>query len=355
MSKFKKRSKFLLAVLVIFSMIVAGLPVGKVQAGTLTYTSDSLSTSAPSQSTGVEHTITFRGTTNIATVNTLQVTLPSTSWMSGAGTLTATGFSQSGPFAVTALPGTLVANVDINGVISITGITVGLLASTTYGVRLQSLGASLYTPAAVGVYGVGVESRVGAATQDTQTARVAVIASVGVNADVSSSLSFSIDAVASAQTVAGEITDVTTTSTTVPFGTLTAGVHREAAHGLTIATNASNGFTVRVEQSADLTSGSDIIAAVTSTNTTPAVWPTVSTGGRFGYHTLDGVLGTGTTTRFATLNTFAQFATTAYEVSYMSGPTASNTDQILYKVEVANDQPAGSYSNTINYIATPVF
>ena len=354
MRKFKK-GKFLLVWMLIFAMIVAGLPVGQVQAGTLTYVSDGLSTSAPSQSTGVEHTITFRGTTNIATVNTLQVTLPSTSWMSGAGTLTATGYSQTVPFPVTALPGTLVANVDINGVISITGITVGLLATTTYGVRLQSLGASLYTPAAVGVYGVGIESRVTAAIQDTQTARVAIIASVGVSADVSSSLSFSIDAVASGLTVAGEITDVASTSTTVPFGTLTAGTHREAAHGLTVATNASNGFTVKAKQSADLTSGSDTIAAVTATNTTPAVWPTVSTGGRFGYHALDAVLGTGTTTRFAVNDTFAQFSTTAYEVSFMSGPTASNTDQVLYKVEVANNQPAGSYSNTINYMATPVF
>jgi hypothetical protein len=70
-------------------------------------------------------------------------------------------------------------------------------------------------------------------------------------------------------------TSTTTTSTSLPFGTLAANVSKTLAQDLTVSTNARNGYVVTVEQDANLLSstGADIDGFIDGAYTnTPAAW-----------------------------------------------------------------------------------
>lgn len=165
------------------------------------------------------------------------------------------------------------------------------------------------------------------------------------------SISFSIAGVASGTSVAGVTTDVTSTATSVPFGELVRNSRKEAAQTITVSTNANNGYTASVRQMGDLVEGRNIVfPTVSGTNTSPSAWPTSTVfTGAYGYHTSDGSLGTGTTTRFSANDTFAQFASTAQEIAYSASQVTNEATSIVYAIEVGKAQPGGDYSHTITY------
>ncbi len=84
-------------------------------------------------------------------------------------------------------------------------------------------------------------------TIDSTTVKVGTIEAVKVSAEVVSSLTFSIEGISAAETYCEEETDVTTTSDSVPFGTLDTGTFRHAAQKITVTTNAADGVTVQAE------------------------------------------------------------------------------------------------------------
>ncbi len=210
---------------------------------------------------------------------------------------------------------------------------------------------------------------------------VAIIDDVTVTATVSSALTFEIAAVNSGQTVNGSDTTVTTTATTIPFSTLTAGTPAIAAQDLTVTTNADDGFTVTMFQDNNLGSeaGSDINGFQSAldtwvANSAPETWvdpntydvlDDVSTYGHFGYTTQDTSLGVGTADRFDS-NKWASFTTedggtsTNLEIFYHDGPADGSTEHIGstrtgFQVETTALQEAGDYTNTITYICTPTY
>ncbi len=153
--------------------------------------------------------------------------------------------------------------------------------------------------------------------------------------------------------IGGATTTVATTANGVTFGNIQSGSINIAAQEVRVSTNATGGYTVSVKQDGDLRKGNGVaIPPVTATNPAPAPWPTGFIDGRFGYHTTDASLCTGNASRFAPADTYARLEIQDYEVACSTGPAASETTGMVYKVEIGPTQPPGHYQNQIIYIAT---
>lgn len=209
----------------------------------------------------------------------------------------------------------------------------GVGANATYFFRLYD-----------NVAGVGVPLKAGASYPSISTQ--------------GSELTFSIDGIASSTVTGGETTNIDTTSTDIAFGTLPIGTPLTAAQRLTISTNAPTGYEVYVYQPQGLVgSGSQEIEPIIGTNASPIAWSSAcqsTSTGCYGYHTTESVL-QGGSTRFAANDTYAKFTNAPSEVAFSSGPTASHSTDMIYKIEAHDLTPADSYSATLIYIVVPVF
>ncbi len=173
-----------------------------------------------------------------------------------------------------------------------------------------------------------------------------------------SSLEFTINGINSGTATEGDTTAVTTTSTTIPFGSLALDTPVVAAQRLTVSTNGTQGYKVYAyERQAFLSEVGATIAPVSGTNETPVGWSTgcdISAEGCYGYHSGEDVL-EGGSTRFAANDTFAQFSDEPREVAFNSGPIENKSTDILYRVQVRDQQEGGIYNSSIVYIVTPIF
>lgn len=170
-------------------------------------------------------------------------------------------------------------------------------------------------------------------------------------------LSFSIDGLPVATSTEGVTTDVETTATTVPFGALLLSTPVEAAHRLSVSTNASQGYKIFALQRQGLLSTSAEIDPVSATNETPDGWATACGGGAagcFGYHSGEDVLAGGST-RFTANDTYAAFSSVPKEIAYNAGPATDKRTDIVYKVEARDLQEAGAYESSVVFIVVPVF
>ncbi|MEW6607001.1 MAG: hypothetical protein AB1414_06035 [bacterium] len=174
---------------------------------------------------------------------------------------------------------------------------------------------------------------------------------------IEADLSFTISGVGLGVTVAGEITTVTTTATSVAFGTLDLNSPEVAAHSLTVTTNARIGYTITIEENENMTKigSATLISDVAGTNTSPQAWPGSVTYSKFGYHTTDSSLGTGIFDRFSANDTWAALTSQAEEIAFDNDEVDGQETKIVYKIEIGNLQEAGDYGNVITYVCTPVF
>lgn len=177
-----------------------------------------------------------------------------------------------------------------------------------------------------------------------------------VSVTVDPSLSFAIALVGSGQTVNGATTTVASTTSTVPFGTVTSSANSIAAHDLTVTTNAGSGYTVYTRYTQAPTSGVNSIDDWTGTNTTPTTFSAAGTEA-FGYTTNDATLGTGTAARFTSGGPkWAKFTTSNLEIAYSAAGVTSETTRVGYEVGISGTTPAGTYNNsTVIYTATPAY
>lgn len=173
-----------------------------------------------------------------------------------------------------------------------------------------------------------------------------------------STLSFTISGVASASSTEGVTTDVATTPTSVPFGSLTTDVEVEAAHVLTVSTSASNGYKILAfERQGLVSANAGTIDPVSGTNPSPSSWSTGCPGsasGCYGYHSGEDVMDGGST-RFSANDSYAQFSQTPYEVAYSATPVTDKETNMVYRVVARNLQEAGEYESSLVYIVVPVF
>ncbi len=176
--------------------------------------------------------------------------------------------------------------------------------------------------------------------QIDQSNVMALVTTAGVTASVSvdPSLTFSVANAGSAVNGSGDTSPVTTTSTTVPFGTVAAGATAWGSQTLTTSTNASHGYSVYVRYSGAMTdANTDTFRDQAGTPGAPNNYDGSSSQSSFGY-TADG-------------------AGVTFGANKWAGLTTTNTQvfHVEYKVEPSNTQAPGTYQTTVIYTATPTY
>ncbi len=172
----------------------------------------------------------------------------------------------------------------------------------------------------------------------------------------SGSLSYTILGFNAGSVTEGVTTNIVTTPTKVPFGTLSIGTEAVGAQRFIIDTNAGMGYQLFVYQRQNLLSanGADI-DPIPATNEAPAAWPLDPYPSGFGYHTGDDTLSGSSPSRFAADNTYARFEEAMKEISYSPIPVSSETVDFIFKAEITDMQEAGDYETEIVYILVPAF
>lgn len=347
--------KKILVCLAVTGLLLASVPIIKIEAASLTAGSVTLSDSRVNATT-VTYTINFSSVTTSA-IQCIRVKFSDAATAGSKPTgMTITGTALGGssnyiptPASWTATPNNTTGVVDITfatgetpasgtaRTVILTGITNGSVAGTAYFLQFSTYADDDCT------------------TGPVDNATIAYIYTDGqtVTASIDPTLTFSVAGVASGQSVNGSTTNVTTTSTTVPFGTITAATNKIAAQDLTIATNASGGYTVTIRYTGTFTNGTGgNITDHTGTNASPTAFSAAGTSS-FGYTTADASLGTGTAGRFGGGN-WAGFTTSPLEVVY-SAAAASETVRVGFQAGVSGTTPAGAYTTTVIYTATPIY
>lgn len=214
---------------------------------------------------------------------------------------------------------------------------------------------------------------------DQTTGKIAVIESVRVTATVDPSISFSIAGVASGANPCGtgatNQTDVDTTTGTnaplaVPFGTLPLNTFVDAAHLLTVSTNAVNGYIVTAQENdqlgkdggtATFISDADGDNALADEDTSDT-WDTASGNPGFGYTLKSVNLATVPFTSTGTTFNVRRFPSVAdpdsplvQTIMSSTGTSDAHTANVCYRISIAATQAAGNYENQITYTATASF
>ncbi|HBM45738.1 MAG: hypothetical protein UT05_C0008G0006 [Parcubacteria group bacterium GW2011_GWF2_38_76] len=170
-------------------------------------------------------------------------------------------------------------------------------------------------------------------------------------------LTVNISGVDSGTTLEGVTTNITTNSTTIPFGSVISNASVIGAQKIEVTTDASYGYRVFINETQPLTkSGGAQIGTVDGTNASPSVWG-LGTGlnSGYGYHSGDHSLSGGDVSRFSTDNTYASLDDVQREIIYSSEPVNSEITNMVFRIETNNLQPAGSYSSSIIYSITGSF
>lgn len=231
--------------------------------------------------------------------------------------------------------------------------------------------------------GIGTRQLSGGSDVDAGTAMVAIIEGVTVSATIAETLSFSINNVG---TGAGncETADDANVDTfvdisaqadnTVPFGNLSSSNNFYAAcQDLSVSTNASGGYTLTAQSNISLkNAAADVIDSGncdgSCTQSTGGAW-TTNTNNGFAFFCNDEGASTDCDDAGDTASEYRNFACTGADadcnprtggesaVAVMVNTTSvnANVGRIYYKLSVGGIQPAGTYSNTVTYIATPTF
>lgn len=211
---------------------------------------------------------------------------------------------------------------------------VGLSPSTTYEIKVKAS------------YGSGSD----AADTETAYSQTDSATTSGPN------LTITFVGVTAPDTIDSIAVDTTSNANSIAYGSVAVNTPELSAHGITVTTNSTAGYATTVRQDGDLRTGTGSeIDPVSGTNATPAAWPGGVTTGAFGYHASDDTLCTGTSGRFVTTDTYAQLTGTPEEVACNTGPVTNETSYLIFKLEIGNVQPAGSYQNVVTYITTAQF
>lgn len=218
---------------------------------------------------------------------------------------------------------------------------------------------------------------------DATTVSIGVVEAVRVTASVAPQITFRILGVDSSTSVCGITTDVTTTASLVPLGSLNISSFTDAAQGLSVSTNAPNGYAVTAIENDQLgrnggvctgdNTGANCIPdsvgdSSTMSHTTINEWSSSNVKG-FGY-SLHEVNTTGAVPAFqyntnsgacdGTGDCFKQFAdaenSQAAQTIFNSSTVADNDNlYVCYRAVISATQSAGDYTNYLTYTATATF
>jgi len=215
---------------------------------------------------------------------------------------------------------------------------------------------------------------------DQVDVKVAPVEAVLVSATVDETLSFAVTGLSSGGTYCGQLTDVTTTAYSVPWGTIaTPDSFLEAAQQLTVSTNADGGYTVKIEENdqmgkdgvtctgAGAGEGANCIQDTTCnatgcTESTSQDWTAAGTYHGFGY-SLANLSGTDAAFTYnESGRTFSakqiadqEASETRQTIMSNSNPVSSKQIYVCYRIAISGTQPAGYYYNKVKYTATATF
>jgi hypothetical protein len=174
---------------------------------------------------------------------------------------------------------------------------------------------------------------------------------------VDQTLTFTVNAVGSGLACNGTTTQAST-STTIPFGTVSPASNGVVCQDLIAATNATNGYTVYARYTAAPTNAlSQTINNHTGSNAAPSAFSAAGVEA-YGYTTDDGTLAgiNPTANRFTSPGQgWAAMTTTNAEVGYSALGVTTATHRIGHQVGVSTTTEPGTYSTTVIYTMTPVY
>jgi len=339
-------------------------------AANLTTISDTLSDSAPAASS--THTFVFTtptgvvageyatvtmptGFTNIAALTSTDVTVATATAATVGATCGAVdvAFTTSGQDLIFEFCTAAGAHIDAGGT---TTISVGAIP-----------GNAIVNPTPVGD-SQSYEVNVAAGSMDTGATRIVILGTVTVTASVDTIFTFAVSGLPGGTAVNGHTTTGTSSTTTIPFGKLDAGVASTAAQRLTVSTNAANGYVVTVQADGAFESATgaiiDDFVDGTSTNV-PTAWTgptpvlgTLESYGHWGVTSDDTV-----TTRTVEFGSQEYVTASTSPIVVMSNDGPANgagvgvgTTTVGYRVEIsALQEAADDYEAVLTYIATPTF
>lgn len=366
------------AILVACAVVMATVGLyNTAQAANLTNVSNTITNSAPGALSGHEIAFTIPAASSLADAATFDITFPAAFTIDGAMAI--------GDFTATVAGGgaTVDSFAESGGVIT---LSLDTTANATEEVVITIADTEITNPAKVLPAGVGDSYEITIDTPaDTGNTRIVIIDTVEVTAIVPTQFEFEIRPVDVGVAVNGLATTGSSSSTTIPFGELTAGVPEFIGQQLSVVTNAINGFIVTVEKDAPLQSstGADIDTFIDGADTVaPAAWTppdgqlnnlglsNVDDGwGHWGMTTEDGDVNDVTAPAFTGTDEYIAVLDTPQTIfghdSVCDGietgaGDASSDDTCLtevgYRIEITPLQEAGDdYNTTLTYIATPTF
>lgn len=155
-----------------------------------------------------------------------------------------------------------------------------------------------------------------------------------------------------------------TTATSVSFGPLVLGSYNNLSQQLSCTTNSQNGYVIQAFENrpmtmlGDTTTLPDTTCNATGCNsTTPKAWTAYTTSG-FGY-ALEGISINGATLGIPTAGQYKAFgvgeAAAQPILSRTTTPAGTDSIYVCYRAVASTTQQAGTYENSVNYIATATF
>ena len=145
----------------------------------------------------------------------------------------------------------------------------------------------------------------------------------------------------------------------VNFGTLSFDTPVTHASTIVVSSGGASGYSVKASENNPLTSGVneviDTLCDTTCSETTAGVWASTTKYG-FGFN----MSGDDIPTDFTNSTYFRQFSdrsNSEAEATIMSSSNVgrSRTATITYKINIGNQQPAGTYQNVIKFTAIPSY
>lgn len=350
--------------LLISSLLAAGacLPVGPVYAATLTSASVSLSDPRPTNTASYTFTasgVTFTGVECIQAV--FSTTDGGFTAPPGLSTTSATLDMSATNYVPT--PSGFTLNNATNGTLTLTDSTAQTPAQASN--RVLQLDNITNSSQANTTFYLAVSTYANTAcTTPVDTATVVFMNSSGATLSISvnPTLSFSVAGVGSSQSCDGTTTTAASTSSTLPFGLVTAATNAFLCQELSAATNATNGYTIYLRYTNKPTSAdSETINDAPGSNTSPAAFPSPGTEA-YGYTTSASNLstcgGSCSADRFTDGSTYHYYAaatTTNAEVGYNAAGDSGTNYYIGHQVGVSAATGAGTYTTTIIYTCAPVY
>jgi len=155
------------------------------------------------------------------------------------------------------------------------------------------------------------------------------------------------------------------TPTSVSFGPLVLGTFNNLAQSLHITTNSTNGYIIQAFENRPMTmlGGSttipDTVCETQNCTTTSSKTWTAYTNSGFGYALEVGSTSTGAILGITTASQYKPFgigsAAAQTILSRTNTPSGTDSVYVCYRVTASTIQPAGTYENSVSYIATATF